>query len=215
MKYSEIERLLGMTVPIERVVEILERLDLQPEIEDVDGTTVVKASAPTYRNDINIAADLVEEVIRIHGYEHIPETLITGTAVPVSRARDRLVDQVAQNALVEAGLFQIQTYTMINDDDLLALSPDGDELPEVLGGYPRPEAAFVRASNPLRSDWVLMRPTMLPSILKIVSENLKYTDSVRLFETGRTYQPEGLDQASGRAPRQSSSPCPATAKPSG
>lgn len=53
---------------------------------------------------------------------------------------------------------------MINDDDLLALSPDGDALPEVLGGYPRPEAAFVRASNPLRSDWVLMRPTMLPSI---------------------------------------------------
>ena len=198
MKYSEIERLLGMTVPVERVVEILERLDLQPQAEDVDGMLTIRTSAPTYRNDINIAADLVEEVIRIHGYEHVPETLITGTATPVSRARERLVDQVAQNALVEAGLFQVQTYTMINDDDLLALSPDGERVPEVLGGYPRPEENFVRATNPLRADWVLMRPTMLPSILKIVAENLKYSGPsghpVRVFETARTYQPEGLDQ---------------------
>ena len=194
MRFSEIERLLGMTVPLERVMEIMERLDLQPRVAKVDGVLTLTASAPTYRNDINIAADLVEEVIRIHGYEHVPETLITGTAVPVSRSRDRLVDQVAQNALVEAGLFQVQTYTMVNDDDLLALSPNGDQLPDVLGGYPRPESAFVRATNPLRSDWVLMRPTMLPSILKIVAENLKYSDSVRIFETARTYQPEGLDE---------------------
>lgn len=194
MKYAEIERLLGMTVPIERVVEIFERLDLQPEVLDVDGELTVKTSPPTYRNDITIAADLVEEVIRIHGYEHVPETLITGTAVPVSRARERLVDQVTQNALVEAGLFQVQTYTMINDDDLLALSANGDKVPEVLGGYPRPEEPFVRATNPLRADWVLMRPTLLPSVLKIVAENLKYSSGVRVFETARTYQPEGLDQ---------------------
>ncbi len=194
MRYTEIERLLGMTVPVERVVEIFERLDLQPEVVDESGTTVIKTSAPTYRNDINIAADLVEEVIRIHGYEHVPETLITGTAVPVSRSNERLVDQIAQNALVEAGLFQAQTYTMINEDDLLALSPDGNELPDLYGGYARPEEALVRATNPLRSDWVLMRPTMLPSILKIVAENLKYSPSVRLFETARTYQPNALDE---------------------
>lgn len=198
MKFSEIERLLGMTVPLERVTEILGRLDLQPSTREVDGELVVTASAPTYRNDINIPADLVEEVIRIHGYEHIPETLITGTAVPVSREPERLVDQITQNALVEAGLFQVQTYTMISDDDLRALSPDGNEVPEVLGGYPRPEESYVRAANPLRSDWVLMRPTMLPSILKVVGENLKFSGPsgrpVRVFETARTYQPAGDDK---------------------
>ncbi len=197
MKYSEIDRLLGMSVPLDRVTEILERLDLQPKIDDSGGETVIVVNAPTYRNDIAIAADMVEEIIRIHGYENIPETLITGTAVPVFRDAARLVDQIAQDALVEAGLFQVQTYTMINDDDLRALSPDGDEVPEVLGGYQRPEEPYVRAVNPLRSDWVLMRPTMLPSMLKIVGENLKYTESVAVFETARTYQPEGLDRLPG------------------
>lgn len=194
MRYAEIERLLGMTVPLERVLEIFERLDFEPQVDDRGEETIIVARPPTYRNDVTIAADLVEEVIRIHGYEHIPETLITGTAVPVSREPARLVDQIAQNALVEAGLFQVQTYTMINEDDLLALSPSGDQLPEVLGGYPRPEEPFVRAANPLRADWVLMRPTMLPSVLKIVGENLKYTDCVPVFETARTYQPRGLDE---------------------
>jgi phenylalanyl-tRNA synthetase beta chain len=194
MKFSEIERLLGMSVSLDRVLEILERLNLQPRAEDHGGELVVITSVPTYRNDINIAADLVEEVIRIHGYEHIPETLITGTAVPVSRNPARLVDQIAQNALVEAGLFQVQTYTMINEDDLRALSPDNDEIPDVLGGYPRPEERFVRAANPLRSDWVIMRPTMLPSLLRITGENLKYNERVAVFETARTYQPEGLDR---------------------
>ncbi len=54
----------------------------------------------------------------------------------MSRSTERLVDQIAQNALVEAGLFQAQTYTMINDEDLLSLSPSRDEVPEVLGGLP-------------------------------------------------------------------------------
>ncbi len=193
MKYSEIERLLGMTVPLQRVVDILERLDFCPQVEEREDETLILVNAPTYRNDISIPADLVEEVIRIHGYEHIPETLITGEAVPVVRDPARLVDQVAQDALVEAGLFQVQTYTMINEDDLRGLSPAGDEIPPVLGGYPRPEAPYVRASNPLRSDWVLMRPTLLPSILKIVGENLKFSDSVALFETARAYQPMGTD----------------------
>ncbi|MEZ4573239.1 MAG: hypothetical protein R2849_23570 [Thermomicrobiales bacterium] len=82
MKYSEIERLLGMTVPVERVTEILQRLDLEPSVEEINGESVIVASVPTYRNDINIAADLVEEAIRIHGYEHIPETQITGRPLP-------------------------------------------------------------------------------------------------------------------------------------
>jgi phenylalanyl-tRNA synthetase beta chain len=194
MKFSEIERLLGMTVSLDGVLEILERVNLQPRAEDHGGELVVITTVPTYRNDINIAADLVEEVIRIHGYEHIPETLITGTAVPVSRDPARLVDQIAQNALVEAGLFQVQTYTMISEDDLRALSPDNDAIPVVLGGYPRPEERYVRASNPLRADWVLMRPTMLPSLLKVAGENLKFGERVAIFETARTYQPEGLDR---------------------
>ncbi len=52
---------------------------------------------------------------------------------------------------------------------------------------------YVRAVNPLRSDWELMRPTLLPPLLRVVAENLKYNPHVALFETARTYQPQGID----------------------
>lgn len=193
-KFSEIERLLGMEIPLDESLAILHRLEFEPEARESEHGTLISVSIPTYRNDVNLAADLVEEVARIHGYENLPETLPFGRTAPVQREPERLVDDVAQNALVEAGLFQVQTYTMIAEDDLVALSARGDAVPYVLGGYPRPEADYVRAVNPLRADWTLMRPTMLPSLLKVAAENLKYSERVAIFETARTYQPHGLDE---------------------
>jgi phenylalanyl-tRNA synthetase beta chain len=194
MPYSEIERLLGMPVPLEDALAILGRLDFQPETTGDGDNFLISVTVPTYRSDVTMSADLVEEVARIYGYEALPETLPTGTTSPVRREPSRIVDRIVQDALVQAGLQQVQTYTMISEDDLQALSPAGDTIPEVLGGYPRPEGDYVRAVNPLRSDWELMRPTMLPSVLKIVAENLKYSEQVPIFETARTYQPNGRNE---------------------
>lgn len=194
MPVSEIKRLLGMEIPLDTTLDILRRLDLQPRVEDaVDGPVVV-VSVPTYRADITMKADVVEEVARIYGYDKLPETLPTGQATPVRRETARLVDRVVQDALVAAGLQEVITYSMISDADLTALAPDRSAVPDVLGGYPRPEADYVRAVNPLRADWELMRPTMLPSMLKMVAENRKYVDRVAIFETARTYQPVALDE---------------------
>ncbi|MDQ3547737.1 MAG: phenylalanine--tRNA ligase subunit beta [Chloroflexota bacterium] len=194
MKYSEIERLLGMTIPVATVLDILTRLELAPVVEEtVDGPVVV-VEVPSYRSDINLAADVVEEVARIYGYDTLPERLPEGQAVPVVRDPARLVDGVVQDALAAAGLQHVITYSMIADGDLVALSPNGDAVPDLLGGYARPEADYVRATNPLRADWEIMRPTMLPSLLKIVAENRKYNPRVAIFETARTYQPVALDE---------------------
>lgn len=194
MPYSEIERLLGMEIPIEDALAILGRLDFDPEEVAGDTGPEIKVTVPTYRSDVTLWADLVEEVARIYGYESLPETLPTGTASRVWRDPARIVDGITQDALVQAGLQQVQTYTMISEDDLKALAPQPNGVPEVLGGYPRPESDYVRAVNPLRADWELMRPSLLPSLLKIVAENLKFTEQVPVFETARTYQPSGRDE---------------------
>lgn len=194
MPYSEVERLLGMEIPIPDAVAILDRLDFDPTVTESEEGAVIHVTVPTYRADVTMAADLVEEVARIYGYDSLPETLPTGTASRVRRDPERIVDHIVQDALVQAGLQQVQTYTMISEDDLIALSPLKDGAPDSLGGYPKPESAYVRAVNPLRADWELMRPTLIPSLLKIVAENLKYSEQVPVFETARTYQPTSRDE---------------------
>ncbi len=191
LEYKRIERLLGMSIPLERCLEILERLGLSPSTEHLADDIRIVTEVPTFRNDIEQAADLIEEIVRIDGYDHLPEAMMHGTAAPIIRDPARLVDQVVQNALVEAGLQEVQTYTMVSDDDLIALTVDQTSVPSVIGGFPRPEADFVRATNPLRSDWTLMRPTLMPSLMKIVAEDRKYSERVAIFETARTYQPTG------------------------
>ncbi|MGH9175006.1 MAG: phenylalanine--tRNA ligase subunit beta, partial [Vicinamibacterales bacterium] len=194
MKFAEIERLLGMTIPIDAVLDILNRLEMEPVVEESADGPVVVVSVPTYRTDVTQPADVVEEVARIYGYDALPERLPEGQAVPIERDPARLVDRVTQDALTAAGLQQVITYSMVAEDDLVALSPSRDAIPDLLGGYPRPESDYVRATNPLRADWELMRPTMLPSLLKIVAENRKFSERVAIFETARTYQPVALDE---------------------
>jgi phenylalanyl-tRNA synthetase beta chain len=194
MPFSEIERLLGMHVPVDDAIAILERLDFHPRLNGAEDEATIHVLVPSYRSDVTMSADLVEEVARIYGYESLPETLPTGTASRVTRDPARIVDRIVQDALVQAGLQQVQTYTMIAEDDLISLSPDRNEIPDVLGGYPRPESNYVRAVNPLRSDWEIMRLTLIPSLLKIIAENLKFTEQVPIFETARTYQPMGKDE---------------------
>ncbi len=121
MPYSELERLLGMQIPLETSVGILRRLDLQPVVSEGERGTQIVVTVPTWRADITQSADIVEEVARIFGYDALPERLPEGQSVPVVRAPERLVDDVVQDALVAAGLYQAITYSMTSDADLRAL----------------------------------------------------------------------------------------------
>lgn len=194
MPRAEIPRLLGIDYPDEQVLGVLSRLEFQPEIKEIDGVRSVVVQVPTYRSDINIPADIVEEVARIIGYETLPETLPWGQTAPVERDPIRQLIDGVQDLLVAAGLSEIITYPMVGEADLRALTPGGEAAPERYGFFARPEHELVTAVNPLRSEWTMMRPTLLPAWLKNVSENLKYTPAVAVFETGRVYMPRGLDE---------------------
>ncbi|MDI3339502.1 MAG: phenylalanine--tRNA ligase subunit beta [Sphaerobacter sp.] len=194
MPRTEIPRLLGVDYPDEVVLDVLRRLDFKPTIQEVEGVRSVVVEVPTYRSDISIPADLVEEVARVVGYESLPETLPWGQTVRVERdPMRRLIDGV-QDILVAAGLTEIITYPMLSEEDLRALTPYATALPARYGFFARPEHDLVAARNPLRSEWTMMRPTLLPAWLKNVAENLKHTRAVAVFETARVYLPRGVDE---------------------
>ncbi len=194
MPRSEIKRLLGVDFSDETVLSILDRLDFQPSIERLDGTDVIRVRVPTWRSDISLKADLVEEVARIAGYDNLPETLPVGGTVAIEIDPMRRLVRSVQDILVGAGLHEVMTYSMINDSDLTALAPGGTHAPERLGFYQQPHLPLVRVTNPLRTDWEIMRPTLVPSVLKNAAENLKFSRTVNIFETARVYLPRGVDE---------------------
>jgi phenylalanyl-tRNA synthetase beta chain len=194
MPRGEIMRLLGVDYPDETIMGILTRLDFQPEMVEIDGEPAIRTVAPTYRSDITQKADIVEEVARIVGYESLPETLPVGQTAPVSIDPTLELVRAVQDRLSAAGLNEIITYPMLNDEDLTALDPAGREQPGRLGTYANSGRPLVAARNPLRSEWQYMRPTMLPALLRNLSENVKFNETVTVFETGRVYLPQGIDE---------------------
>ncbi|CAN5691756.1 phenylalanine--tRNA ligase subunit beta [soil metagenome] len=184
--FSRIERLLGVGFSEEHVIEVLSRLDMRPVIS---GETLT-VSPPTYRKDVTIREDVIEEIARISGYEHLPETLPRGETAVVFRDRMYLAQEQLRVALVGAGLYEAVSYPVVGDDDLKSFTVDGS-----IGlAVSTPADALVRLKNPLQAERPYLRPTLVPSLLGIVRENLKHARSVRFFELSRGYIPTTADE---------------------
>lgn len=169
---GEVTQLLGEGFEEEQVVEILSRLGMKVEPGDP-----LRVEVPTYRPDITRAADLVEEVARIHGYFRFGESLPLGTAGGLTPEQRRL--RVLHQALTGLGLDQAVTLPFLGVEDLEALGRHHDV------------AAVLRVSNPLREEEGRLRPTLLPGLLRAARYNLSHgAASLALFETARVFRAE-------------------------
>ncbi len=180
--FGEIERLLGVRIPPQDVQAVLERLGFSPRVTE----DTIDVLVPTWRSDVTMAADIVEEVARIVGYETLPETLPTGETPPVRRDAMFLFQQKARRTLAGLGFWETISYVTVGAGDLLKLSEAGTLTP---GVNPIPVETAVRLRNPMQAERDLLRPTLLPSVVETAARNLKHQRSVRLFEIARVYLP--------------------------
>ncbi len=175
LRRRQVPRILGVEIDDATISDILVRLGMKVEAVE-DGWRV---QAPSWRFDIAIEADLVEEIGRIYGYANIPENLssapvsvqgVPEAALHLDRIKDLLVDRDYQ---------EVVTYSFI--------SP---ELAEML----TPEAKQIRLANPISADMSVMRASLWPGLLSTLQYNLaRQQDRVRLFETGQIFLAEGED----------------------
>ncbi|BAO44241.1 phenylalanine--tRNA ligase subunit beta [Thiolapillus brandeum] len=175
LRRFQIPRILGVEIDDATISDILKRLGMGVETTQ-DGWRV---RAPSWRFDIAIEADLVEEIGRIYGYANIPENLssapvsvqgVPEAALHLDRIKDLLVDRDYQ---------EVVTYSFI--------SP---ELAELL----TPKARPIRLANPISADMSVMRASLWPGLLSTLQYNLaRQQDRVRLFETGQIFLAEGED----------------------
>jgi phenylalanyl-tRNA synthetase beta chain len=163
---AKLDRLIGHAVEDERVTEILMQLGCEVTITASTWTVV----APTYRFDMEIEEDLIEEVARVYGYNNIPniapQAALTMPAhneasLKLSKIRDVLVSREYNEAI---------TYSFVDPDKQLKLHPESDAL--IL-------------PHPISKDMSAMRVSLWTGLLECVSKNQKRQQTrVRLFETG-------------------------------
>ena len=181
---SGINRILGIDVPDQDIVEILRRLQFQVTQQG----DVLEVTAPRYREDIEIGEpDLAEEVIREYGYGHIVPTFLeeakvtNGGLTTQQQQRSKL-----KRALCGQGYYEISTLAFYADVDL-----DSLHLAENA-----PERNVIRLLNPITSNLTIMRPLLAPSLLNTIVENLKKGNNEgRLFELSNIYVPKELPVA--------------------
>jgi phenylalanyl-tRNA synthetase beta chain len=174
LRRSRAESLLGIDVPFDRMVESLRLLGFA--VEPYRDTEELLAVAPSYRVDVSIEEDLVEEVGRAIGYDTIPSTLPdwsgSGDYLP-GESRRRAV----RSALVGLGF-----------DEAISLSFVERALDDTFGG----ETGATDLLNPVLDHKPRMRRSLLPGLVEAFETNAKHgTRSVRLFEIGKRFVPGG------------------------
>jgi phenylalanyl-tRNA synthetase beta chain len=178
LRYERVQRLLGIEVERGEVADILQRLNMQLD-EMADSWQV---TPPSYRFDINIEADLIEEIGRLIGYNNIPGTRESSHIRMDSFSEQRVGVNRIRDVLVEQGYFEAVTYSFVSPELQAVLDPGQSTLP---------------LSNPISSDMSVMRTRLLPGLIQALNHNLNRQQSrVRLFETGLCFLPsdEGLAQ---------------------
>jgi phenylalanyl-tRNA synthetase beta chain len=175
LRVARTNRLLGLSLEQERVVELLGRVGVAAKQKE-EGVLVCEV--PSHRNDLHVHQDLTEEVARIHGYDSIPITLPLAELTPARLPESYRVANRARDLLAGAGLVEVESFPFVSEADLAAL-----RLPE---GDPRRHACRLR--NPIQDRDRLLRTTLVPSLLRVVRQNLsRQVLDVALFEVAKTF----------------------------
>lgn len=170
---ARVAALTGVAVPAVESARILTALGFTVEGDDPD---LWQVRAPLWRDDIHGEADLVEEIVRVHGYHHIPATplppLSDLPALAISPAQRRTSE--TRRLLAGRGLSEAVTWSFVEKSAA-----------ETFGGAP----PALTLSNPIASDLDQMRPSLLPNLLKAGQRNQAHgVADVALFELGPAYR---------------------------
>jgi len=171
LKHSSISSLLGIQMDKKEVRDILGRLGFGLSADDGE---VLRVLVPSYRFDVSIEADLIEELARIYGYNNLPQTGGLGNQSLSSTPESHIALGQIRQQLVALGYQEVVTYSFIEPSLAETLFPD----------QPR-----VSLQNPISADMAVMRTSILPGLLSTLKYNEnRQTERIRIFESGLVFQ---------------------------
>ncbi len=168
VRHARVQKVLGVQIAPETVADLLRRLGMTLE----GGPTEWRATPPSWRFDLRIEEDLIEEVARLHGFDNIPEQPAQIAQVLAPWSERRVRNERAADLLVDRGYHEAITYTftdanwqrILHEEDALALA------------------------NPISAELAVMRLSLWPGLLQAVRANQhRQQQRIRLFEIGRRF----------------------------
>lgn len=170
LRADKINALLGTNIDAPEMCRILKELGF-----GVDGDTI---TVPSWRGDVEHYSDLAEEVARFYGYNQIPTTAMTGVTTRGGYSPEQMLERSLGGVCRSLGYDEIITYSFISPTyyDKIRLPEDS------------PLRKSMKIMNPLGEDTSIMRTTVMPSMLEILTRNYNYRNKeAHLYELGRTY----------------------------
>lgn len=174
--FAFLEQKVGIALDHKKVTDILERLGFVIAKGKKD---TLKITVPSWRatKDVSLPEDLVEEIIRIIGYETVPATLPTFAITPPRQNPVKVLERNIREFLaLEAGFTETYNYSF--------------ESPELLKKLGIETSLHLELENPIAKDRPLIRRSLIPNLLENVESNLHRFDEIKMFETGRVYKIE-------------------------
>lgn len=180
-KPRDMKRLTGLDMPVKRMEQILRALGFEPVVPPKathDAETIWATKVPSWRPDVEGSADIVEELIRIEGYDKLPEEKLPAPAalgVVVTPLQNRV--RAARRVLAARGFLETVTWSFMHHEKAALMLGGANQLQDAL-----------TIDNPIASDLDYMRPSMLANLAQGAQRNADHgAEDVRLFEAGPVY----------------------------
>lgn len=176
LREARLEHILGIKIKQAEVKRILTSLGFKP----VRSASGWRLTIPLYRNDITREIDVIEEVVRLSGYDQIKPELPRSIMRPARQSEQGKLEESVRNFLLNHGFYETIHYSFCGPEDLQK------------GGY---SGDAVRLANPLSREMSLLRPALLPALLETYAKNRSSSEEgLRFFELRQIYFPPQGEQ---------------------
>ncbi len=166
------KKLLGIQIPKTRMIRILDSLGFK-----IKDSIII---SPSWRSDVSIPEDLVEEISRIYGYEKIKSTLPAEEFSPSCVSKSSNIEDLTRAVLKGGGYFEVYNYSFIGGDLMDKVDLD--------------KRKSLKLINPLAEEFEYMRPSLIPGILETIKYNQKNFEEFKIFELSKIYLPTISDK---------------------
>ncbi len=167
-----VDSLIGIKISEKEIKNILEKLGFKTK-KNKDKS--IEVTIPTFRLDISLQEDLIEEIARIRGFNSIPSISPIAALIPPIKNLDIFWEDMAKNILKDMGFSEVYNYSFISkkEKDLFNFKN------------------LIELENPLSLDYQYLRPSLIPNLLKNVSKNQKIMEDIKIFELGKIFGKAG------------------------